>query len=62
MQTAPDISGFTSTFTPKVVNGRILIMFDMTLSNLNPLQEQTQGSGASLSKVQLRTKPLARFQ
>ncbi|WP_412770423.1 type II secretion system protein GspD, partial [Ralstonia solanacearum] len=62
MQTAPDISGFTSTFTPKVLNGRIMIMFDMTLSNLNPLQEVTQGGGNSLSKVQLRNKPLARFQ
>lgn len=62
MQTAPDISGFTSTFRPKVINGRISVAFDMTLSNLNQLQPVSQGSGTSTTTVQLRNKPFARFQ
>ena len=38
------------------------MVFDMTLSELQPLQTFTSGSGASQSTVQLRTMPLARFE
>ena len=62
IQTATNISGFTSSFRPKVINGRIMMVFDMTLSELQPLQTFTSGSGASQSTVQLRTMPLARFE
>jgi type IVB pilus formation R64 PilN family outer membrane protein len=62
VQTATDISGFTSSFRPRVVDGKIVIAFDMTLSQLDPLQTYPAGSGASATNVQLRTKPFARFQ
>ncbi|MGR0117807.1 type II secretion system protein GspD [Ralstonia pseudosolanacearum] len=62
IQTATNISGFTSSFRPKVVNGRIVMTFDMTLSELEPLQSFTSGSSTSQSTVQLRTMPLARFE
>ena len=52
--------GFTGSFLPKVVNGRILVDFDMTLSSLQ-LQSFSSG-GDSPTSVQLRTMPLARFQ
>jgi type IVB pilus formation R64 PilN family outer membrane protein len=61
-QTQTDISGFTSTFRPKVLDGKIVVAFDMTLSQLDPLQTFPVGSGSSATNVQLRTKPFARFQ
>ncbi|SAL05773.1 type IVB pilus formation outer membrane protein [Caballeronia calidae] len=62
VQTATDISGFTSSFRPRVVDGKIVIAFDMTLSQLDPLQTFSAGSSSSVTNVQLRTKPFARFQ
>lgn len=62
IQTATNISGFTGNFRPKVINGRIMMVFDMTISQLQPLQTFTSGSSASQSTVQLRTMPLARFE
>jgi len=62
IQTSTNISGFTGNFRPKVINGRIMMVFDMTISELQPLQTFTSGSSASQSTVQLRTMPLARFE
>lgn len=62
IQTSTNISGFTGNFRPKVINGRIMMVFDMTISTLQPLQTFTSGSSASQSTVQLRTMPLARFE
>ncbi|MDF3883116.1 pilus assembly protein PilN [Cupriavidus basilensis] len=58
--TSTAVPGFTGSFLPKVVNGRILVDFDMTLSSLQ-LQSFSSG-GDSPTSVQLRTMPLARFQ
>lgn len=60
--TATAVPGFTSNFLPKVVDGQILLDFDMTLSDLLPLQTFSAGSGGSQTSVQLRTMPTARFQ
>src|SRR5581483_3207392 len=57
IQTSTNISGFTGNFRPKVINGRIMMVFDMTISELQPLQTFTSGSSASQSTVQLRTMP-----
>jgi len=62
MQTATLTPGFTSSFLPKVIDGRILIDFDMTLSDLQALQTFTSGSGAGQSSVQLPTMQLTRFE
>ena len=62
IQTATNISGFTSNFIPKLINGDIVMDFDMTLSELQPLTSFTSGSGSNQSTVQLRNMPLARFQ
>ncbi len=62
LQTSTVVVGFTSSFVPKVVNGRILLDFDMTLSDLLPLEKFTSGGSDNQSSVQLRTMPLARFQ
>lgn len=61
LTTATDISGFTSSFRPKIVNGMIVMAFDVTLSTLNPLTPFTSGSSSNQTTVQLRTKPIARF-
>lgn len=58
--TSTAVPGFTGSFLPKVVNGRILVDFDMTLSSLQ-LNGFSSG-GDSPTSVQLRTMPLARFQ
>jgi len=62
MQTATLVPGFTSSFLPKVIDGRILIDFDMTLSDLLDLKTFTSGSGSSASSVQLPTMQLTRFE
>lgn len=62
MQTATLVPGFTSSFLPKVIDGRILIDFDMTLSDLLSLQTFTSGSGSSASSVQLPTLQVTRFE
>jgi type IVB pilus formation R64 PilN family outer membrane protein len=62
IQTSTIVPGFTSSFLPKVVNGRVLMAFDMTLSDLLSLQTFTSGSGQGQSSVQLPTMQLARFQ
>lgn len=62
MQTATLVPGFTSSFLPKVIDGRILIDFDMTLSDLLNLQTFTSGSGSSASSVQLPTMQVTRFE
>lgn len=62
MQTATLVPGFTSSFLPKVINGRILIDFDMTLSDLLSLQTFTSGSGSGQSSVQLPTMQVTRFE
>jgi type IVB pilus formation R64 PilN family outer membrane protein len=56
------VPGFTSSFLPKVVNGRILMAFDMTLSDLLSLQTFTSGTGTGQSSVELPTMQLARFE
>jgi type IVB pilus formation R64 PilN family outer membrane protein len=62
LQTGTLVPGFTSSFLPKVSDGRILIAFDMTLSDLLSLTTFTSGSGANESSVQLPTMQLARFE
>lgn len=62
MQTATLVPGFTSSFLPKVIDGRILIDFDMTLSDLLSLQTFTSGSGSGQSSVQLPTMQVTRFE
>ncbi|NOV26609.1 MULTISPECIES: type II secretion system protein GspD [Cupriavidus] len=61
IQTATVTYGFTSNFLPKVVDGRILMNFDMTLSDLLPLQPFNSGGSANQTSVQLRTMPTNRF-
>lgn len=62
MQTATLVPGFTSSFLPKVIDGRILIDFDMTLSDLLSLQTFTSGEGSGKSSVQLPTMQVTRFE
>lgn len=62
LQTGTLVPGFTSSFLPKVVDGKILIDFDMTLSDLLRLDTFTSGSGSSSSSVQLPKMQLTRFQ
>ncbi|MBN3761066.1 secretin N-terminal domain-containing protein [Burkholderia sp. Ac-20365] len=62
MQTATLVPGFTSSFLPKIVNGRVLIDFDMTLSDLVNLVTFTSGSGSNQSSVQLPTLQVTRFE
>lgn len=62
IQTGTLVPGFTSSFIPKVIDGRILVDFDMTLSDLLGLQTFTSGSGASQSSVQLPSLQMARFE
>ncbi|UIF89228.1 type II secretion system protein GspD [Cupriavidus sp. UYPR2.512] len=61
IQTGTVTYGFTSNFLPKVVDGRILMNFDMTLSDLLPLQRFNSGGDANQTSVQLRTMPTNRF-
>lgn len=61
IQTGTVTYGFTSNFLPKVVDGRILMNFDMTLSDLLPLQPFKSGGESNQSTVQLRTMPTNRF-
>ncbi|WP_434716394.1 secretin N-terminal domain-containing protein [Paraburkholderia sp. A3RO-2L] len=62
IQTGTLVPGFTSSFIPKVIDGRILIDFDMTLSDLIRLDTFTSGSGTSQSSVQLPLEQITRFQ
>lgn len=62
ISTSTLVPGFTSSFLPKVVNGRILMAFDMTLSDLLSLQTFTSGTGTGQSSVELPTMQLARFE
>ena len=62
IQTATNVSGFTSSFTPKLINGFIVMDFDMTLSELQPLTAFNSGGSSNQTTVQLRTMPLLRFQ
>ncbi|MDR5791730.1 secretin N-terminal domain-containing protein [Caballeronia sp. LP003] len=62
IQTGTLVPGFTSSFIPKVVDGRILIDFDMTLSDLIRLDTFTSGTGTSQSSVQLPLEQITRFQ
>ncbi len=62
LQTATVVVGFTGSFIPKLVNGQIVVAFDMTLSDLLPLEKFESGGAENRSSVQLRTMPLARFQ
>ncbi len=61
IQTGTVTYGFTSNFLPKVVDGRILMNFDMTLSDLLPLARFNSGGDANQTSVQLRTMPTNRF-
>ncbi|MFP3637933.1 pilus assembly protein PilN [Paraburkholderia sp. SIMBA_054] len=62
MQTATLVPGFTSSFLPKIVGGRVLIDFDMTLSDLVSLVTFTSGTGSNQSSVQLPTLQVTRFE
>lgn len=62
IQTGTLVPGFTSSFIPKVIDGRILIDFDMTLSNLASLTTYTSGSSSNESSVQLPTMEMTRLQ
>ncbi|WP_144157352.1 secretin N-terminal domain-containing protein [Paraburkholderia sp. BCC1885] len=62
MQTATLVPGFTSSFLPRLVGDRILIAFDMTLSDLLGLQTFTSGTGTGASSVQLPTMQITRFE
>ncbi|MCW3587393.1 secretin N-terminal domain-containing protein [Burkholderia cenocepacia] len=62
IQTDTIVPGFTSSFIPKVVDGRILIDFDMTMSDLIRLDTFTSGTGTSQSSVQLPLEQVTRFQ
>jgi len=61
IQTGTVTYGFTSNFLPKVVDGRILMNFDMTLSDLLPLERFNSGGTSNQTSVQLRTMPTNRF-
>jgi type IVB pilus formation R64 PilN family outer membrane protein len=62
IQTGTLVPGFTSSFIPKVIDGRILLDFDMTLSNLDSLTTYTSGSSSNESSVQLPTMEMTRLQ
>lgn len=62
IQTGTIVPGFTSAFMPKVIDGRILLDFDMTLSDLLSLQTFTSGTGSGQSSVQLPSLQMARFE
>jgi type IVB pilus formation R64 PilN family outer membrane protein len=62
MQTATLVPGFTSSFLPKVIGDRVLIDFDMTLSDLLRLDTFSVGSGSSQSSVQLPKLQVTRFE
>ncbi|WP_429500834.1 pilus assembly protein PilN (plasmid) [Robbsia andropogonis] len=57
IQTSTLVPGFTSTFLPKMVDGKILLDFDITLSNLNSLTTYTTNS----TSVQLPTMSMTRL-
>ena len=57
IQTGTLVPGFTSTFLPKMVDGKILLDFDITLSNLNKLTTYTTSS----SSVQLPNMSMTRL-
>lgn len=61
IQTSTVTYGFTSNFLPKLVDGRIVMNFDMTLSDLLPLVPFNSGGEANRTAVQLRTMPTNRF-
>jgi type IVB pilus formation R64 PilN family outer membrane protein len=62
LQTGTVVPGFTSSFLPKMVDGRILIDFDMTLSELIQLKTFSSGTGSNASSVQLPTMQITRFE
>ncbi|WP_321935262.1 pilus assembly protein PilN [Paraburkholderia sp. J8-2] len=62
LQTGTLVPGFTSSFIPKLVDGKVQMAFDMTLSDLLALQTFTSGSGTGQSSVQLPTMQVTRFQ
>ena len=62
MQTSTVTPGFTSQFIPKLVDGRILMSFDLTLSNLIALEPYPPNPASGQSSVQLRKLQKSRFQ
>lgn len=59
IQTAEILPGFTSSFTPKLIDGRILVSFDMTISGPATFTQSPETNGSS---VQLLNMPKTRMQ
>lgn len=62
MQLCTVVPGVTVGMMPKLVGGRILLDYDMTISNLLSLTTFTSGGSANQSSVQEAKQQLARFQ
>ncbi|EED97289.1 pilus assembly protein PilN [Burkholderia multivorans] len=62
IQTATVTPGFTGSFLPRYRDGRIFVVFDMTLSNLTALEPYPPNPKTDQASVQLRTLQKSRFQ
>ena len=62
MQLCTVVPGVTAGIVPKLVGGRILLDYDMTISNLLSLTTFTSGGSTNQSSVQEAKQQLARFQ
>ncbi|WP_081056789.1 type II secretion system protein GspD [Burkholderia pseudomultivorans] len=62
IQTATVTPGFTGAFLPSFKDGRIYVVFDMTMSNLTALEPYPPNAKSDQAGVQLRTLQQSRFQ
>ncbi|HDR9018064.1 TPA: pilus assembly protein PilN [Burkholderia vietnamiensis] len=61
-QTATVTPGFTGAFLPSFKDGKIYVVFDMTMSNLTALEPYPPNPKENQAAVQLRTLQQSRFQ
>lgn len=62
IQTATVTPGFTGAFLPSFKDGKIFVVFDMTMSNLTALEPYPPNPKENQAGVQLRTLQQSRFQ
>lgn len=63
IQTTTLVSGFTGSFIPKIQDGRVLVAFDVTLTDKPTFTTfPPAGSSSTTSSVQLKDRPISRLQ